>query len=388
VSALGLSLNLGLGTVMGLLHVAKAALVAAGAPAWRRNRGVGAVCLCAALLLVAVSFFNAWSLLERQRSVRVADVRTAVERADIIREELRSVRERVALLGWRTLATVEAELAAERHSWIWDTTTGCTKAESGTHRQFCARAAKLEGARAEAAQAESLRQREAELTRALLDRPALAEHRHSDLVTLAGWFGSSLASAEMLQALMIAAVIELTEVVLFGLAGFFAGPSASGSSVTPSEGSPVQATARSPRGDRRRREGGEEHPVSPQARARDADGRKATADADSDGHDETCWRAASPSRPRDDPRTSGGIAEERRRAVDAFAASLRHGTNLRAAGSELFDLYAGMRAQRGWPPMARNVFGQLLKAAIEAIGGRKLKSSRQLYEGVAVPPVL
>lgn len=144
----GVSLNLGYGPVMAILHLAKVRLVAAVAPAWRRNLGVGAVCVCAATMLVGMSIFNSWKILERQQSARVAEARTAVLRADAIEEELRAVRERVALLGWRPLVTIEAEIAAERHSWVWDATTGCTKVESGTHRKFCQNLARLEGARA------------------------------------------------------------------------------------------------------------------------------------------------------------------------------------------------------------------------------------------------
>lgn len=159
----------------------------------------------------------------------------------------------------------------------------------------------------------------------------------------------------MLQAILIAVVIEFTEVMLFGLAGFFAPPSSRGAA-------PVDAAPRSSRPDGRPRAGRE----SPQATAPGAAAPKATATAASDGHDETRWRTTSRSRPRDEPSASGCINEEWRRAVDAFAASLRRGADLRATGSELFDAYSAMCVQRGWPPMPRNVFGQLLRPAVDA----------------------
>jgi hypothetical protein len=65
---------------------------------------------------------------------------------------------------------------------------------------------------------------------------------------------------------------------------------------------------------------------------------------------------------------------------------MTRGANLRASGSAVYNAYTKMSELRGWPPMARNVFGQLLKPAVEAIGGRKTKASRQLYEGVGLPP--
>ena len=374
VSVAGLSLNVGLGLVMITLHVAKLRLVSLVAPAWRRNRVVGAVCFVMAAVLVAVSTFNAWSLLERQRSARVAEARTAVERADAIRDELRSVRERVALLGWRPLATVEAELSAERHHWIWGATAGCTKIESGMHRKFCAHFAKLEGVRAEAAQAEGLRQREEELARARLDRSPVTENREAD-------------DAEMLQAILIAVVIELTEVVLFGLAGFFAAPSVPAGSLSPRAEPAVQGSpqGRYSRRGERFRAAVEEPRISQQARPLSAAGRQPIEVVTDDGHDERGQRLLNASRPRAEAQAAGFVPEERRRAVDAFVASLRRGPNLRATGSALYDAYLATCRQRGWPQVPLNVFGQLLKPVIEAIGGRKVKASRQYYEGVDLP---
>lgn len=368
VTMAGLSLNLGYGPIMAILHLAKVSVVASVARAWRQNRWVGAVCACAATMLVGMSIFNAWKVLERQRSARVVEERAAVLRAKAIDEELRAVRERVALLGWRPLATVEAEIAAERASWIWDVTAGCTKLESGTHRKFCANDARLEGARAQAAQAEKLRQREAELAGARLDRPAVA-------VNSRGY------DDDMLQAILIAVAIELTEVVLFGLAGYFVPPSVPVGSPSPRGGAPIGTAPRTSRGGRRSRAGrASSHTRTPGAAAPNA-----TSAAASDGHDEARWRTTGSSRPRDEPCATGGIGEERRRAIDAFVASLRRGVDLRATGSELFDAYAATCVKRGWPPIPRNVFGELLLLAIDGIGGRKVKASRQYYCGVGLP---
>jgi hypothetical protein len=59
---------------------------------------------------------------------------------------------------------------------------------------------------------------------------------------------------------------------------------------------------------------------------------------------------------------------------------------LRTTGSGLFEAYKRIREQRGWPKIPPNVFGQLMRPAVEAAGGRKLKASRQFYEGVGLPP--
>jgi hypothetical protein len=39
----------------------------------------------------------------------------------------------------------------------------------------------------------------------------------------------------------------------------------------------------------------------------------------------------------------------------------------------------------GWPALAPNTFGQLLKIAVQEAGGRKLKSNLQIYDGVRIP---
>jgi hypothetical protein len=75
-------------------------------------------------------------------------------------------------------------------------------------------------------------------------------------------------------------------------------------------------------------------------------------------------------------------------AVHAFVASLSRDPNLRASGSALRDAYERVREQRGWPRIPPNVFGQLLRLAVEAAGGCKVKASRQTYRGVALPPGL
>jgi len=365
VIILGVSLNLGYGPAMAILYLAKLRVVAVVADTWRRSRLVGQACACVAMMLVAVSIFNTWKVLERQRSARVEQARADVLRANAIDEELRAVRARLALLAWRPLESVEADIAAERLSWIWDTTAGCTKLESGTHRKFCQNMLRLEGARTQAAQAESLRQREAELAGARLAGPVVA-------------YSPQANDGDLLQAILIAVAIEITEVVLFGLAGFLAPSSAPLGMPGACGQGPVDPAPRSASGGLPPARQG-----SPEMRAPGA--AEPIATAASDGHDETLWRTTSLSPPPDEPGGLGRNAEERRREVEAVVASLRREPNLRTSGSAIYDFYTKMCEERGWPPMARNVFGQLLKRAVEAMGGRKTKASRQFYEGVGLP---
>jgi hypothetical protein len=64
---------------------------------------------------------------------------------------------------------------------------------------------------------------------------------------------------------------------------------------------------------------------------------------------------------------------------------LEHGQQARASGSALAHAYASPRALHGWPVLAPNIFGKLLKIAVQEQGGRKLKSNLQTYEGVCIP---
>jgi len=74
-------------------------------------------------------------------------------------------------------------------------------------------------------------------------------------------------------------------------------------------------------------------------------------------------------------------------AVREFVASLERDEGARATGSELAYAYGAQRALRGWPDLKPNIFGMLLKPAVAAAGGRKIKSGRQVYLGVRVPAV-
>lgn len=64
---------------------------------------------------------------------------------------------------------------------------------------------------------------------------------------------------------------------------------------------------------------------------------------------------------------------------------LEHGSQARASGSALAHAYASLRPKHGWPVLAPNNFSKLLKIAVHEVGGRKLKSGVQIYEGVRIP---
>jgi hypothetical protein len=72
-------------------------------------------------------------------------------------------------------------------------------------------------------------------------------------------------------------------------------------------------------------------------------------------------------------------------AVREFVAMLQIDEFARPTGSELARAYDLGRDRRGWPELPKNVFGFLLKIAVEARGGRKIKSCNQFYAGVRIP---
>ena len=71
-------------------------------------------------------------------------------------------------------------------------------------------------------------------------------------------------------------------------------------------------------------------------------------------------------------------------AVAAFVAALPRAPEARASGRAMFQAYNARRAVEGWPRLSGSQFGRLLKRAVEAAGGRKLKSNGQVYQGFAL----
>jgi len=64
---------------------------------------------------------------------------------------------------------------------------------------------------------------------------------------------------------------------------------------------------------------------------------------------------------------------------------LESGERARENGSALFRAYAAQRVVHGWPELKPNIFGMHVKTAVAELGGRKIKSGAQVYEGVRIP---
>jgi hypothetical protein len=80
-----------------------------------------------------------------------------------------------------------------------------------------------------------------------------------------------------------------------------------------------------------------------------------------------------------------GRADAAAAEVTAFVGMLDTGKQARATGSELAKAYHEQRLVYGWPELPANVLGMHLKRAVEELGGRKLKSNGQVYQGVCLP---
>jgi len=370
----GIALNFGAGLLLALLHVAKLIFVAALSSTRRSGAWAWLICIAVCLLLAALSIWNAVALLAIQQSARVTEARAAAERADIVRAELKSIGERLALVGWRPLAAVEAEITAGRLHSMWDAASGCTKAANGRQRHFCQGLVRLEGVRGTAAEAERLREREAELRRELAQRPVAMETSQPDLVMLAGWLGLSLVTTEILRTLFWAAVVEVVEIAAFGFVGIFWATSGTHVPATKVERAPALAIAIS---------NADEVSLAAREAPLNSDrGRK----ADKSGRESTGRRAGKGPHLHAGPRSALRDEGGERRAVDSFIATLSRSPDARVSGSALFGAYDRLRKQHGWPRIAPNVFGQMAGRTVEAVGGHKIKASRQYYVGVALPP--
>jgi hypothetical protein len=66
---------------------------------------------------------------------------------------------------------------------------------------------------------------------------------------------------------------------------------------------------------------------------------------------------------------------------------LERSPSARATGSALMDAYERRRPLHGWPEVQGNIFGALLRIAVEEVGGEEIKSGGQVYVCVGIPAV-
>ena len=391
----GFAVPYGTSALMVFLHWAKVVLVAASVSLWRRKlRAAAAVVGAICLGLAALSIWNSTALLALNRTKRVTTADVVAQRDADLRAEMKAIVERLALIGWRPLATVTAEIAAERRQHTWESTSECTQIKTGADRRYCARHDRLDGERLVALEAERLRLRESELRRALAQQPVTTNGRQPDLALLAGVLGVSPDRAELLRALVFSILVESVELALFWVAGLLSLGSTSAGRDERDRAASRSDTAKEMSATRANE--GREHPevgadvlqATPRTAAVSrATNKKSTSRRPPIVLDLGAYVACSLAQQPMSRTASVALVDERRRAVVAFVALLQRSPSARASGSALFAAYDELRVRDGWPPIPPNVFGTLLKPAVEAAGGQKRKSNRQVYIGVGVPPV-
>jgi hypothetical protein len=393
----GFAVPYGTAALMVFLHWAKVVLVAAIVSLWRCKHRTAAVVVGAICFgLAALSLWNSMALLTLSRSERLTTSDAVAQRDADLRAEIRAIAERLALVGWRPLATVTAEIAAERRQYAWESTSGCTQIKTGVDRRYCARIDRLDGERLVALDAEQLRFRQAEVRRALEQQPVATKGRQPDLALFADVFGMSPDHAELLRALVYSMLVETVELALFWVASLLSLGWTSARWDEREGGASLSPAARDM--SVKRVHDGHQQPGAG-ADILQATSDEASTDAISATDKKyTCRRPpiinlfgsceASPRALEASSRAASVTpVDERRRAVTAFVAQLPRSVSARASGSALYAAYDHLRGGGGWPPIPPNVFGALLKPAIEAVGGRKIKSNCQTYIGVGAPPL-
>jgi len=397
---LDVPIPVGMGTIMVFLHIGKVMMPAAGAMFWYRAQRIR--CVLAFLvfpLLVIVSITSTLAFLDLQRGERVASEAARFKREADLRADLAATEARLKNTGWwRPAAVVEHDITAERRNALWSGTDSCTQATTRQERRYCGALDRLAGELAAAREAEDDRRREKEIRTELLGLAATNASSHPDLDFLSRALEVSLEQAGFWRTVLFAAAIEAAE-ALFILLG-----------AAPARHDPQRCERRRGLGGRLlfgwwhghewtrcwfSRQAKHTSLSSRQAETGVRSGAQAirtTRDSAPGPHEmvpparvEACSQSDTRAELQPQFRKVGMAPEA---AVHAFVASLSRDPNLRASGSALRDAYERVREQRGWPRIPPNVFGQLLRLAVEAAGGCKVKASRQTYRGVALPPGL
>lgn len=387
----GVVVAFGMGVVMVALHIGKTTLLAVADGLWRRGHHMySALALLLFLVLLPVSITSTFGFLDLQRGARAAGENSTHKREADLRSELVGVQAWLKDGGWRRpAALVEAEIAAERRSLFWASTNECRHATTRPEQRFCQALDRSAGELAGAREAEEYRRREKAIYAELRSAKSTTTSAYPDLEFLSRALAISVEKAGFWRTILLAAAIETAEALLLML-----GSIAVGSDLQKRPASWQIATRylltrwRSCRWVNRK----QRLPTgSASASASVAPAILETSMAGATASRSTTARANG--RARHPSRRAGGVEQSPcsdvaactpEHAVAAFVAALPRAPGARVGGSAMFQAYDARRAVEGWPRLSPSQFGRLLKPAVEAAGGRKLKSNGQLYEGFAL----
>jgi len=179
-----------------------------------RDHGHDGLARVAVYGFVGLATLNIWATFSVEilgRAALSAKHTIAAQQLSELEAERGRVEGRLRVLGeTRPVATVDANIAAERHNWRWTTSKGCTDATAKDSRAFCATYNRLFGELAAAQDAANLRARFDDLQTKIADaRAAQTETPAAELELIGKRFGIDVELAGFIRALALAIVVEL-----------------------------------------------------------------------------------------------------------------------------------------------------------------------------------
>lgn len=329
------------------------------------------------------------------QSTRVGEQALAERTASDLRASLARVERRLGEISERrSVQVIDDLLTAERATYRWRGSKQCAEPAGSEFERFCKAYHKLRADRAAAVEGDGLREQVAELTAKIATAQNAVPKSDSlaEIAAVAYAIGVDLKLAAVGWSVGKGVLFSLVPEVTLFLAGVL-WPARSGRWRQPElRWRPEQEIGGA---------GDESGAVGnlASARAAEVEARSgpASALAPTPCPNPLASRVfglvspAPPSAPTIDVPPSAHTpancgAEEAAAAVEAFVCHLDLAPQLRSTGGELKAAYDRARRLRGWPELSPAMFGQLLKPAVEHVGGRKTKiRGQQLYIGVGVP---
>lgn len=358
------------GLMLLFLHALKILLLPIAVDLKRGQYRVAAVLAVGSYLALAtISVGTMLGALSLQRHERVAAEAATMKREGDLRSELAALRDWLKDSGWRrAVAEVEADISAQQRDERWATTGECTGPSIRSQRDYCARIDRFKGELAAAKAADEARRRKRAILNELRSVPPTSEVRHPDLDVVVRVFDVAVEQVSLWRTLWIAVTIEATEALPLWFSTLLAHPG--GNRAGTATGRLWMRLVRAWAASRLRRH------VPPPPLGKEAD------------HDTTAVasRRSGTEAANTGARLGNGDSRQMaNEAVTAFAGLLILDPEGRETGRALYVAYERVRARHSWPSIPASTFGALIKPVIERAGGRKVKSSCQLYTGVRLP---
>ncbi len=201
------------GAALAATEAAKAVAIGFGYVFWRNGARLSSlVAFGLFILMMAMSAFTTASLNISNRAVGTATIHAASKQEGDLRDELRANEARLSQLGrLPSLASAEADARVYTTDDRWRATISCTASGlSGATERFCSRAIKAERVRADAEEAERLRNRASEIRGRLIElAPESTKAVAPDLAYFAKRLSWQPEDVALARALALAVILEL-----------------------------------------------------------------------------------------------------------------------------------------------------------------------------------